>query len=153
MNGHHLQWSAHCDQVDLHQLQALLAGTANSETGERRIEELGRALANSSPVISVWDGEKMIGLARATSDGIYRAVLWDVVIHPDYQVGELERQLVEAILSHPRMNRVERVYFMNSHQQRFYETLGFQSNPSTTMVLDLHPLSRSWQPLTGEKRW
>lgn len=148
MNGHHLQWSAHCDQVDLYQLRALLADAAE-ETGERRIEELGLALANSSPVISVWDGEKMIGLACATSDGIYRAVIWDVVIHPDYQGGELERQLVETLLSHPRMNRVERVYLMNFHQQRFYEPLGFQSNPSTTMVLDKHPLSRSWQPLTG----
>jgi len=33
------------------------------------------------------------------------------------------------------MNRVERVYLTTTHQQRFYEQIGFQKNSSTTMVL------------------
>jgi len=88
-------------------------------------------------VISVWDGAT--NWLWATSDGIYRATIWDVVIHPDYRGTGLGRKLVETVLSHPRMNRVERVYLMTTHQQRFYEQIGFECNSSTTMV---HTISR-----------
>ncbi|MHC5828416.1 MAG: GNAT family N-acetyltransferase, partial [Nostoc sp.] len=76
-----------------------------------------------------------IGCARATSDGIYRATIWDVVIHPEYQNHGLGSYLVETVLSHPRMRCVERVYLMTTHQQGFYEKIGFQLNTTTTMVL------------------
>lgn len=131
--------AAHCkSQIDLNQLQALFKLGA-FWAKERSIEDLSIAIANSNPVISVWDGERLIGFARATSDGIYRATIWDVVVHPEYRGAGLGRKLVETVLSHPHMNRVERVYLMTSHQQRFYERIGFQCNSSTTMVLHNQP--------------
>ena len=65
------------------------------------------------------------------------------MIHPDYRGAGLGRKLVETVLSHPRMNRVERVYLMTTHQQSFYERIGFECNSSTTMVLDNQPLTGS----------
>lgn len=129
-------------QSDLNQLQALLEVGA-FWAKKRSIEDLSVAIANSNPVVSVWDGERLIGFARATSDGIYRANIWDVVIHPDYRGAGMGRKLVETVLTHPRMNRVERVYLMTTHQQRFYERIGFESNSSTTMVLCNQPLTSS----------
>lgn len=104
--------------------------------GERCLEDWAVAIANSYPIISVWDREELIGFARATSDGIYRAMVWDVVIHPDYRGQGLGRQLVQTLLAHPQMNRVERIYLTTTHQQSFYEHIGFVSNSSTTMVLN-----------------
>lgn len=104
--------------------------------GERRLEDWEIAIANSYPIISVWDSEELIGFARATSDGIYRAMIWDVVIHPDYRGQGLGQQLVQTLLAHPRMNRVERIYLTTTHQQSFYQHIGFVSNSSTTMVLN-----------------
>ena len=104
--------------------------------GERCLEDWEIAIANSYPIISVWDREELIGFARATSDGIYRAMIWDVVVHPDYRGQGLGRQLVQTLLAHPRMNRVERIYLTTTHQQSFYEHIGFVSNSSTTMVLN-----------------
>lgn len=129
-------------QSDLNQLQALFE-VGSFWAKERSIEDLSVAIANSSPVVSVWDGERLIGFARAVSDGIYRATVWDVVIHPDYRGAGLGRKLVETVLSHPRMNRVERVYLMTTHQQRFYERIGFECNSSTTLVLCNQPLASS----------
>lgn len=139
MDSSHIQF---CDQksLDLNQLQALLKLGAFWAKA-RSVEDLSVAIANSEPVISVWDEERLIGFARATSDGIYRATIWDVVIHPDYRGAGLGRKLVETVLSHPRMNRVERVYLMTTHQQRFYEQIGFECNSSTTMVLHNQPLA------------
>lgn len=125
-----------CEQrdLDLLQLQALFQVAAFWAT-DRNAEDLAVAIANSDPVITAWDHDLMIGFARATSDGIYRATVWDVVIHPDYQGAGLGRKLVETVLSHPKMNRVERIYLMTTHQQSFYQRIGFEPNTSTTMVL------------------
>jgi N-acetylglutamate synthase-like GNAT family acetyltransferase len=122
-------------EIDLYQLQELLNVSAFWAKG-RSIEDLSIAIANSEPVISVWDGDRLIGFARATSDGIYRATIWDVVIHPEYRNSGLGSKLVQTVLSHPRMRSVERVYLITTHQQEFYQKIGFQPNNTTTMVLD-----------------
>ncbi|MDB9305628.1 MULTISPECIES: GNAT family N-acetyltransferase [Cyanophyceae] len=136
MNYPQIQFSEHRQcEIDLDKLQELFNLAAFWAKG-RSIEELGIAIANSDPVISICDGDRLIGFARATSDGIYRATIWDVVIHPEYRGTGLGRKLVETVLTHPRVSRVERVYLMTTHQQEFYEKIGFQSNVSTTMVLN-----------------
>jgi ribosomal protein S18 acetylase RimI-like enzyme len=129
-----IQFSHSHADIDLYQLQELFNLSAFWAEG-RSIKDWGIAIANSEPVISVWEKELLIGFARATSDGIYRATIWDVVIHPEYQGNGLGSKLVETVLSHPRMQKVERVYLMTTHQQEFYEKIGFQANNTTTMVL------------------
>ncbi|BAY45579.1 GCN5-related N-acetyltransferase [Scytonema sp. HK-05] len=140
MNDSHTQirFSDRKSEIDLYQIQQLLNVSAFWAKG-RSIEDLGIAIANSDPVITVWDGKRLIGFARATSDGIYRATIWDVAIDPEFRGVGLGSKLVETVLSHPRMNRVERVYLMTTHKQRFYERIGFQANSTTTMVLYNQP--------------
>jgi ribosomal protein S18 acetylase RimI-like enzyme len=138
MDCRQIQFREWQSETDLTLLQALFQAAAFWAT-DRRLEDLAIAIANSEPVIAVWDSatpiKRLIGFARATSDGIYRATIWDVVIHPDYQGAGLGRKLVQTVLSHPKISRVERVYLMTTHQQSFYQRIGFESNPSTTMVL------------------
>jgi ribosomal protein S18 acetylase RimI-like enzyme len=142
MDCRHIQFSACKSKINLQQLQTLFQLGA-FWAKDRRVEDWEIAIANSDPVISVWDSDRLIGFARATSDGIYRATIWDVVIHPDYQGAGLGRKLVETVLSHPKLSRVERVYLMTTHQQSFYKRIGFEENSTTTMVLYNQPLSSS----------
>jgi ribosomal protein S18 acetylase RimI-like enzyme len=109
---------------DLAQLQTLFQ-VAAFWAQDRAVEDLGIAIAHSHPIISVWNHDTLIGFARATSDGIYRATIWDVVIHPDYRSAGLGRQLVQTLLAHPHLNRVE----------TFYERIGFEVNANSTLVL------------------
>ncbi|MBC6479528.1 MAG: GNAT family N-acetyltransferase [Hormoscilla sp. GUM202] len=157
MDCSHIQFCADTSGIDLNQLVDLFDVSAFWALG-RRPADLQVAIANSCPVITVWDGfasgdthpcharerhdrvgapgrDRLIGFARATSDGVYRATIWDVVMHPEYQGAGLGRLLVETVLSHPKMSRVERVYLMTTHQQQFYERIGFQRNSTTTMIL------------------
>jgi len=126
--------------VDIPQIQALFR-LAAFWAKDRSAEDLAIAIRHSNPVVTVWDGEQLIGFARATSDGIFRATIWDVVVHPDYQGAGLGRKLVETVLMHPHVNRVERVYLMTTNQQRFYERIGFEENQTTTMVLFNKPVT------------
>jgi ribosomal protein S18 acetylase RimI-like enzyme len=126
-----------CDRradIDIQQLQLLLNRSAFWAL-DRRAEDLQVAIDRSEPVVSAWDEDKLIGFARANSDGIYRAAIWDVAIDPDYQRLGLGRKLVETVLAHPYMQRVERIYLFTTHHQHFYERLGFVTNSSTAMVL------------------
>lgn len=129
---HHQRSLDYKQLVDLFRIAAFWAC-------DRSIDDLKRAIANSRPVATVWDGDRLIGFARATSDGIYRATIWDVVVHPDYQGAGLGRKLVETVLMHPHVNRAERVYLMTTKQQHFYKRIGFQENVTTTMVLFNQP--------------
>jgi N-acetylglutamate synthase-like GNAT family acetyltransferase len=138
MNYSQIQFSDRKSEIDLNQLQQLFNICA-FWARERSLEDLSIAIANSEPVISLTDEQKLVGFARATSDGIYRATIWDVVIHPEYRSRGLGSKLVETILSHPRIRLVERVYLMTTHQQEFYEKIGFECNTTTTMVLHNQP--------------
>jgi N-acetylglutamate synthase-like GNAT family acetyltransferase len=134
MNFSHIKFCADKDKVDLWQLQKLYQETT-FWARSRSLEEIKIAIDNSNPVVSAWDNDNMIGCARATSDGIYRAAIWDVVIHPDYQGFGLGRKLVETVITHPLLNRVERIYLTTTNQQKFYTKIGFKENSTTTMVL------------------
>jgi ribosomal protein S18 acetylase RimI-like enzyme len=140
MDCSHIQFRDRRSQIDLHQLQELF-GLAAFWAKDRRVEDLAIALDQSDPVISAWDGSRLIGFARASSDRVYRATIWDVVVHPEYQGAGLGRKLVQTVISHPHVNRVERVYLMTTHQQSFYERIGFETNSSTTMVLFNQPIA------------
>jgi N-acetylglutamate synthase-like GNAT family acetyltransferase len=127
------------DFVDLVQLQTLFNEVA-FWARDRSLEDLQTALDHSDPIVSAWDSDRMIGFARATSDGVYRATIWDVVVNSNYQGAGIGRTLVQTLITHPRLSRVERTYLMTTNQQRFYERIGFEENQSTTMVLHSQPL-------------
>ena len=94
--------------------------------GNRSLPQLRQMLAGSTAVVSLWRGKRLVGFARASSDGVFRAVLWDVVIPEDLQGQGLGRQMVEALLTTPSLRSVERVYLMTTNSAGFYRQLGFE---------------------------
>ncbi|WP_320663651.1 GNAT family N-acetyltransferase [Prochlorococcus sp. MIT 1223] len=92
-------------------------------------------LSNSSVVISIWKGTRLVGFGRANSDGIFRATLWDVVIANDSQGLGIGRILVEALLKAPQLQKVEKVYLMTTNCSEFYEQLGFKIVSNQKLLL------------------
>ena len=94
---------------------------------ERSISDLRQMLRGSPVVVSLWRGKRLVGFGRASSDGIHRAVLWDVVVAGDLQGRGLGRQVVDGLLESPRLMNVERIYLMTTNSAGFYRQLGFES--------------------------
>jgi ribosomal protein S18 acetylase RimI-like enzyme len=126
--------SGRCWRLPLPALQQLLQ-KHSFWAQERTGTDLRRMLRGSQAVVSLWEGKQLLGFGRASSDGVYRAVLWDVVVADSHQGLGHGRALVEALLKHPALARVERVYLMTTHQRGFYEQLGFQAAEQQQLML------------------
>ena len=92
-------------------------------------------LSNSTVVVSVWHQDQLIGFGRATSDLVFRAVLWDVVIASDCQGLGLGKLIVEAILTNKTIKSVEKVYLMTTNSSEFYKQLGFKLNNKQSLLI------------------
>jgi ribosomal protein S18 acetylase RimI-like enzyme len=144
----HGAWRLRRGPGQLQQLQLLLDGHSFWASG-RSQEELSRMLAGSQAVVSAWQGPQLVGFSRATSDGVFRAVLWDVVVAAEHQGQGLGRRLVETLLQEPALREVERVYLMTTNSAGFYEQLGFTAVDSQRLLLrQSHPSSSTSSPNT-----
>ena len=93
--------------------------------------EIGRAV-EASVAVGAWDGQRLVGFARAISDGVHRAYVEDVVIDPDYRGQRIGERVVEALIE-----LLEGVHivslFCEPDRVRFYARSGFR--PSETQVM------------------
>jgi ribosomal protein S18 acetylase RimI-like enzyme len=128
-------WRLRHSPGQLQQLQRLLDAHSFWASGRSK-RELSQMLAGSQAVISAWQDSNLVGFGRATSDGVFRTVLWDVVVAGEHRGRGLGRRIVEALLQEPVLQGVERTYLMTTNSVGFYEKLGF------TVVEEQKTLSR-----------
>jgi GNAT superfamily N-acetyltransferase len=91
---------------------------------DRHLKDIKKALLNSTLVVSAWDRDLLVGFARVLSDKVFRATLWDVIVHPDYQKQGVGSLIIEKIISHPLFKTVDR-FWLNTKHPQFYEKFGF----------------------------
>ncbi len=91
-------------------------------------------LANTDLALSAWDGPHLIGFGRVLTDFVYRASIWDVIVDPAFQRQDIGTQIMQRILDHPALKRVELFWLCTRDKQSFYEKLGFSAKEQTGMV-------------------
>ena len=101
----------------------------------RNKKQLCKMLTHSTVVVSLWHQDQLIGFGRATSDHVFRAVLWDVVIASNRQGLGFGKLIIEAILTDKKIQSVEKIYLMTTNCSEFYKQLGFQLNTKQSLLL------------------
>ena len=104
-------------------LQPLFAQT--DWAAKRSPESLQAMLDQRGVCVGAWEGERLIGFARAFTDDVFRAFIEDVIVDEAYRGqgigGELTRRLLE------RLDHVEEIMLScHDHLIPFYERLGFE---------------------------
>ena len=101
----------------------------------RTIKDLKYCLANSDVIVSLWSNNKIVGFGRALSDGIYRSVLWDIVIDQHHQGRGYGKLIVNSLLDSKNIKESEKVYLMSSNQRDFYCQIGFKEVLSQNLLI------------------
>ncbi|MGB4069991.1 MAG: GNAT family N-acetyltransferase [Nitrospira sp.] len=99
----------------------------------RSLEDAKEMLLHTDLTLCAWDGERLIGFGRVLTDFIYRATIWDVIVDRAYQGQGVGTEIVQRILKHPRLERVELVWLC-TRRPGFYEKLGFSSKEQIGLV-------------------
>jgi ribosomal protein S18 acetylase RimI-like enzyme len=85
------------DQVDLLQLARLFDSVGwHYRTGDA--ERLAQMVRGSAYATSALDGHKLVGFARAISDGAFNAYVSTVAVLPAYQRQGIGRELIRRLL-------------------------------------------------------
>ncbi|MBX5476489.1 MAG: GNAT family N-acetyltransferase [Clostridia bacterium] len=96
----------------------------------RAPERIARALAASDRVVTAWDGERLVGIARSLSDGEWYATVWDVIVHPDYRSRGIGREIVRRITDFYRGRGFSYVaLFSVEGREGWYEQFGYTLHP------------------------
>lgn len=93
-------------------------------------EELENSLKKSWYFISVYDNTKLIGFGRVISDGIYHALIADMIIHPEYQRKGIGGSLLEKIMDKCKHHNIRDIQlFAAKDKYEFYEKYNFKRRP------------------------
>ena len=102
---------------------------------ERKIRDLKKCLANSDVIISIWSRNEPVGFGRALSDGVYRGVLWDIVIDQNHQGKGYGKLIVKNLLESKTIKQTKKIYLMTTNKKMFYSQVDFKEVSSQSLLV------------------
>ena len=102
---------------------------------DRKTNDLRKCLANSDVIISIWSGDEPVGFGRALSDGIYRGVLWDIVIDQHHQGKGFGKMIIKNLLESKKIKYTKKIYLMTTNKKLFYSQVDFNEVPSQDLLV------------------
>jgi GNAT superfamily N-acetyltransferase len=118
--------------IEPEQLQPLFRQTGWARN--RNIEGIKKMLQATPIMIGAWDGDHLIGYARAITDGIYRALIDDVVVDESKRGQGVGSELMRRLIEH--LDSIEEIFLRcGENVVLFYERHNFER--SGAVVMDL----------------
>ena len=112
------------EQRDIAIEQILPIYQANEWSSAQKPQILHQALLNSHSLVSAWDGEKLVGIGNAISDGFLVVYYPHLLVHPDYKGQGIGKQVMKIL-----KKRYEGLHMQmlvaDSEAIAFYKKCGF----------------------------
>lgn len=110
----------------LYELFLAVGWADEKNTTPEMIAHFNIGFLHSTLVFSAWAGEKLVGCVRVLSDQIFRSVIYDLAVHPDFQGMGIGKTLVEKCRAcYPQSEWLVET----ENAKEFYKKLGFSENP------------------------
>lgn len=93
--------------------------------GVREPDLLQKTFENSDLICFAWDGNELVGVARALSDGYVQSVIYDLCMLPEHQGCGLGKQMMQAMMARLKTRNI--VLWAVPGKEGFYKKLGFHS--------------------------
>lgn len=94
----------------------------------RSLEDVRLMLENTSLIVAFAEPEteRLVAFCRILTDFVFRATIYDVVVVPDWRGYGIGRLLMDAVSSHPRLQKVSSIWLSCADDKvAFYEKWGF----------------------------
>jgi len=128
------------------ELEAAIELYRASTLGARRpvddAARMAKMLANANLIVTAWDGERLVGIARSVTDWVYCCYLSDLAVHASHQKSGIGRQLICA--TQAALDPQAKIILLAAPAAvDYYPHIGFTQHPSA-WIIDAD------QPLTAE---
>lgn len=124
----------HDAPLDIDQVIALYQRTS---LGARRPVDKPDVFAgminNANLIISAWDDQRLVGIARALTDFVYVTYLADLAVDEAYQCRGIGKQLLDEVQKHTQPECMM-VLLAAPQANDYYPKLGFTHNPRAWML-------------------
>jgi GNAT superfamily N-acetyltransferase len=115
---------------DIKQSEVIDIYKANKWSSAQKPDELFNALLNSHSLLTAWDGEKLIGIGNAISDGYLVVYYPHLVIHPDYQGKGIGKSILDKF-QEKYGHFHQQILVADGGAVDFYEKCGFEKAGET----------------------
>lgn len=100
-------------------------------TPNRTINDIKVMLQNSYLTLAFVIEEQLVGFCRVLSDGVYKAFLFDVIVHDNYQNRGVGKQIINTVMNHDNLKDVGHIeLYCLDETSDFYKKLGFETRSS-----------------------
>jgi predicted N-acetyltransferase YhbS len=83
-------------KIEPHQLAKLFENSGIKRPYDD-LSRIKKMIDNANLIVTAWDGEKLVGAARAVSDFAYSTYLSDLAVDKDYQKQGIGHELVSEV--------------------------------------------------------
>ena len=115
----------------------LFATTGWNDEYHLTAEELHAAISQSWHALSVYEGDRFIGFGRVVSDGVLHAMIYDLIVLPEYREQGIGAEILRRLVETCRDAGIRDVQLFAARGRReFYERRGFRARAEESPGMD-----------------
>jgi len=108
----------------------LFQTTGWNDTYHLSPQELFQAVSANWFAVSAFDGERLVGFGRVVSDGVVHAMIYEMIVLPEYQGQGIGKQILRLIVQKCLEANIRDIQLFCARGKRsFYEKFGFAARP------------------------
>lgn len=113
-----------------------LAGWWQTDDNPHYLETVSAIIKNTWCFVIATEGENIIGMGRAISDGVSDAYIQDVTVHPDHRGRGIGKAIIRTLVKRLKDDGLQWIGLVSEPgYQSFYNSLGFEEMKDYTPFL------------------
>lgn len=118
-----------------------------SGLSDHTAEEQQLVFTNSYAVVFVYDEERIVGVARALSDGLLQAAIYNVALDEEYQGHGIGREMILRLVAQLKGQNI--ILYTHPKTVLLYEKLGFRRAKTAMEFFDMEAEQLQWMEEVG----
>lgn len=118
-----------------------------SHLSDHTPEEQKLVFLNSYAVVFVYDDDRIVGVARAISDGLLQAAIYNVALDEEYQGHGIGREMMKFLLDQLKGQNV--ILYTHPQTVLMYEKMGFRRAKTAMEYFQAPQRELEWMDDTG----